>query len=260
MKPKLVIGNWKMNTTFEQAEELMDNIYESLHGVTLQSEVVLCPPFPYLELLSDYIEVEGGNFSAGAQNCAPFDDGAYTGEISAAMLSDLSVEYCIVGHSERRKYFNESNEMIHEKVKKLLQNQIIPVVCCGELLEERENNTHFEVVETQIKEALFSLPKSEFETVVIAYEPVWAIGTGLTATPQQAEEMHQFIRSLIEKKFGAETAFGSYILYGGSCNAGNALEIFSQPNVDGGLIGSASLKANDFCDIVFAAETVLKEN
>ncbi len=150
--------------------------------------------------------------------------------------------------------------MILQKVQLLLENGIVPIVCCGEQLEDRENNQHFEVVETQIKEALFSLEKNDFQTVIIAYEPVWAIGTGLTATPQQAEEMHAFIRNLIEKKYGAEVAYNSYIIYGGSCNAANALELFSQPNVDGGLIGGASLKAKDFCDIVFAAETVLKEN
>ncbi len=260
MKPKLVIGNWKMNTAFEEAEALMDDIFEALKEISLQTEVVVCPPFPYLELLADYTEQEGIRYSAGAQNCSQFSDGAFTGEISAAMLADLGVEYCIIGHSERRKYFHETSETILEKIKRLHENEIVPVVCCGEQIEDRNGNRHFEVIENQIKEALFSLPKEDFQSVIIAYEPVWAIGTGLTATPEQAEEMHHFIRTLIEKKYGQEVAYGSYILYGGSCNAQNALELFSQPNVDGGLIGGASLKATDFCEIIFAAETTMKEN
>lgn len=258
MKPKLVIGNWKMNKSFDAAEDLISDIQDAIEDWNLQTAVVLCPPFPYLELATDH--ADESNFEIGAQNCSEFDNGAYTGEISASMLADMGVEFCIVGHSERRKYFNETDESLTKKVDKLLKQNMIPVFCCGEVIDERKAGDHFKVVEKQISASLFHLPKEHFERVVIAYEPVWAIGTGETATPQQAEEMHQFIRNLVEKKYGAETAYNTYILYGGSCNAKNALELFSQQNVDGGLIGGASLNAEEFIPIIEAAETVLKEN
>ncbi|MDR1758419.1 MAG: triose-phosphate isomerase [Bacteroidales bacterium] len=258
MKDKLVIGNWKMNKNFEEAEELLEDIAEALEDWVLRSTVVLCPPFPYLEMATDYAD-ESGHFACGAQNCAEFEDGAYTGEVSAKMLHDVGVQFCIVGHSERRKYFGESSENLSKKVNLLLENDIIPVFCCGELQNEREHGKQFDVVSAQIKEALFHLTAEQFEHVVIAYEPVWAIGTGLTASPKQAEEMHAFIRTLAEKQYGTEIAYNLHILYGGSCNAQNALELFMQPNVDGGLIGGASLKANDFLAIIEAAETVGKE-
>ena len=260
MKPKMVIGNWKMNKSFEEADDLIVAISERIEGLKLETGVVLCPPFLYLELATDHAQDAELAFTIGAQNCSEFKNGAVTGEISAEMLAHLDVEFCIVGHSERRKFFNESNETIAKKVDILLENQRIPVVCCGEVIEERKANRHFEVVEKQITETLFHLSSKDFESVVIAYEPVWAIGTGETATPEQAEEMHAFIRQLVEKKYGTEIAFSIYILYGGSCNAQNALELFSQFNVDGGLIGGASLKANDFIAIIEAAETVIKEN
>ena len=258
MKPKLVIGNWKMNKSFEEAEDLISDIQDKLDSWTLQTAVVICPPFPYLELATDH--ADESDFEVGAQNCCEFENGAFTGEISASMLAQLDVSFCIVGHSERRKYFHESNECIAKKIDQLLKQNLIPVFCCGELLEERKAGNHFAVVEKQVYESLFHLPKEHFEQVVIAYEPVWAIGTGETATPEQAQEMHYFIRSLIEKKFGTETAYNTYILYGGSCNAKNALELFSQPDVDGGLIGGASLKSEEFISIIEAAETVLKED
>jgi len=247
-----------MNKSFEEADDLIIAIGEQLAGLTLETGVVLCPPFLYLELATD--QAEEAEFTVGAQNCSEYKNGAVTGEISAEMLAKLEVEFCIVGHSERRKFFNESNQTIAIKTDLLLENQIIPVVCCGEVIDERKDGRHFEVVEKQIKESLFHLPKTDFESVVIAYEPVWAIGTGETATPEQAEEMHAFIRQLIEKKYGTETAYAAYILYGGSCNAKNALDLFLQPNVDGGLIGGASLKAEDFVAIIEAAETAIKEN
>lgn len=258
MKSKLVIGNWKMNMSFETAEELADAIQESIAEINLQTEVALCPPFPFLELITDY--ADEANFSAGAQNCSQFANGAYTGEVSAEMLASLGVDFCIVGHSERRKYFNESNEVIAQKIDRLTEHQIIPVVCCGEQLEEREAGKQFEVVEKQITETLFHLSRNDFEHVVIAYEPVWAIGTGKTATPEQAVEMHQFIRKLVEKKYGTEVAYNTYILYGGSCNAQNAIDLFSNEDIDGGLIGGASLKSGDFVAIIEAAETAVSEN
>ncbi|MDR2979439.1 MAG: triose-phosphate isomerase [Bacteroidales bacterium] len=258
MKPKVVIGNWKMNKSFDEAEDLISDIEDALDGLNINTLVVLSPPYLYLELTTDH--AAEANFECAAQNCSQFKNGAYTGEISANMLADLDVEFCIIGHSERRKYFGETNAILAEKVNRLTEVDMIPVYCCGEVVEERKAGTHFEVVEKQIKEGLFHLSPEAFERVIIAYEPVWAIGTGLTATPQQAEEMHLFIRSLVEKKYGTEIAYNLHIIYGGSCNPSNALELFSQPNVDGGLIGGASLKAEDFVEIVEAAETVGKEN
>jgi triosephosphate isomerase len=258
MKPKMVIGNWKMNKSFEEADDLIIAIGEQIAGLRLETGVVLCPPFVYLELATD--QAQEAEFTVGAQNCSEYKNGAVTGEISAEMLAQLGIEFCIVGHSERRRYFQESNQTIAKKINILLENQLIPIVCCGEMIEERKADHHFEVVEKQIKESLFHLSKENFESVVIAYEPVWAIGTGETATPEQAEEMHAFIRQLIEKKYGTEISYSAYILYGGSCNAQNALNIFTQPNVDGGLIGSASLESNEFVSIIEAAETAIKEN
>ena len=247
-----------MNLSFEEADDLTIAIQEAIADYNLQTEVVICPPLPYLELVTDL--AEESNFYAGAQNCSQFDNGAYTGEVSAKMLASLGVEFCIVGHSERRKYFNESNEVIAQKVDRLMEQQLIPVVCCGETLEERKAGKHFEVVEKQVKETLFHLKKEDFEHAVIAYEPVWAIGTGETATPAQAVEMHKFIRGLVEKKYGTEIAYNTYILYGGSCNAKNAIDLFANEDIDGGLIGGASLKSGDFVTIIEAAETTTKEN
>ena len=247
-----------MNLTFEEADDLTIAIQEAIADYNLQTEVVICPPLPYLELVTDL--AEESNFYAGAQNCSQFDNGAYTGEVSAKMLASLGVEFCIVGHSERRKYFNETNEVIAQKVDRLMEQQLIPVVCCGETLEERKAGKHFDVVEKQVKETLFHLKKEDFEHVVIASEPVWAIGTGETATPAQAVEMHKFIRSLVEKKYGTEIAYNTYILYGGSCNAKNAIELLANEDIDGGLIGGASLKSGDFVTIIEAAETTTKEN
>jgi len=190
------------------------------------------------------------NFSVGAQNCSNHEVGAYTGEISAAMLKSLDVQYCIIGHSERRKYFKETHEELAEKVNLLLDNSINPIFCCGEVLEERESEKHFDIVKGQISDSLFKLNKEELLNVVIAYEPVWAIGTGKTATSDQAQEMHAFIRGLLSEKYGEDIANEISILYGGSCNAKNAKELFSQKDVDGGLIGGAALKAEDFLAII----------
>lgn len=259
MKPKMIIGNWKSNQSFDEAEELISGIQDALDDFDLNTMVVLCPPFPYLELCTDHAD-ESDRFECGAQNCSPFKNGAYTGEVSAEMLASLDVEFCIVGHSERRQYFGEINAMIAEKINRLLEVGLIPVFCCGESKDERTANEHFQVIEKQLNESLFHLPKELMERVVIAYEPIWAIGTGLTATPQQAEEIHHFIRGLIEKKYGTELSYNQYILYGGSCNAKNALDLMTQPNIDGGLIGGASLNVEDFTAIIEAAETVIKDN
>lgn len=248
MRRNIVAGNWKMNLSFELADDLVNDIAEKLDSVELNADVVICPPFPYLELTSDL--AQESNFFAGAQNVASFDNGAYTGEVSSKMLASMNVDYCIVGHSERRKYFNETNQEIATKITKLLKDDIKPIFCLGEVLEEREAGKHFEVVQKQLEESLFNLTSQEILNVVIAYEPVWAIGTGKTATSLQAQEMHAFIRSLLDKKYGNEVAEEISILYGGSCNAKNAKELFANKDVDGGLIGGASLKAEDFLAII----------
>lgn len=260
MKPKIVIGNWKMNKNFDEAEELISTIEEKLEDYNLETEVVLCPPLVYAELVTDHASQEGSQFYAGVQNVSEYENGAYTGEVSAEMLAGMDVSFCIVGHSERRKYFGETNAIVLKKMLRLLANDIVPVMCCGESLEERKSGNHFDVVKRQIEESIYELTPEQMERTMIAYEPIWAIGTGETATPAQAQEMLAFIRSLVEKKFGTQMAIDTYILYGGSCNAKNALELFSQQDVDGGLIGGASLKADDFIQIIEAGETVLKDN
>ncbi len=260
MKPKIVIGNWKMNKNFDEAEELICQIEDKLENYNYATEVVLCPPILYAELVTDHANDDGASFYAGLQNVSEYTDGAYTGEVSASMMANMDVSFCIVGHSERRKYFGETNAIVLSKMQRLLEQDIVPVMCCGETLEERNTGTHFSLVQQQIEETLYRLTPVQMEHTMIAYEPIWAIGTGITATPVQAQEMLAFIRSLIEKKFGTEMAIGTYILYGGSCNATNALELFSQQDVDGGLIGGASLKADDFVKIIEAAETAINEN
>lgn len=260
MKPKIVIGNWKMNKNFDEAEELISTIEEKLEDYNLETEVVLCPPMVYAELITDHASQEGSQFYAGVQNVSEYENGAYTGEVSAEMLAGMDVSFCIVGHSERRKYFGETNAIVLKKMLRLLANDIVPVMCCGESLEERKSGNHFDVVKKQIEESIYELTPEQMERTMIAYEPIWAIGTGETATPAQAQEMLAFIRSLVEKKFGTQMAIDTYILYGGSCNAKNALELFSQQDVDGGLIGGASLKADDFIQIIEAGETVIKDN
>jgi triosephosphate isomerase len=212
--------------------------------------VIVCPPFPYLEMTSDYSD--DSYFMVGAQNVSDQESGAYTGEVSAAMLESMEIDYCIVGHSERRAYYGETDEIVARKVDQLLKHNLRPIVCCGEVLEEREGNRQFDVVKKQITDGLFHLSADEFSNVVIAYEPVWAIGTGKTATPDQAQEMHAFIRNLIAEKYGDEVAENTSILYGGSCKPGNAKELFANKDVDGGLIGGASLKADDFLAIATA--------
>jgi triosephosphate isomerase len=249
MRTNIVAGNWKMNNTFKEADDLIFEIVKFLEENPQENaSVILCPPAVYLEMATDHA-FESEVF-IGAQNMSNFESGAYTGEISAKMLASIGVEYCIIGHSERRKYFNESNEMLAEKVTLALKHEIVPIFCCGELLPEREAGNHFSVVQSQLKESLFMLNKGDFANIVIAYEPVWAIGTGVTATSEQAQEMHKYIRGLIAKKYDAETAENTTILYGGSCNAQNASDLFANPDVDGGLIGGASLKASYFIKIV----------
>lgn len=248
MRKKIVAGNWKMNKTFNEAEDLLFDIADLLKSNRPEDvEILVCPPAIYLELSADIAHENG--FSCGAQNLSQHEAGAYTGEISAAMIASTGAKYVIVGHSERRTYFGEDDVLLAAKVSQALKHELIPVYCCGEVLSEREAETHFNVVGEQIKKALFHLTAEEFARVVIAYEPVWAIGTGRTASPAQAQEMHAYIRKVLADKFGEAAAEETTILYGGSCNAANAAELFANPDVDGGLIGGASLKAEDFVKI-----------
>ena len=241
-----------MNKTFNEADDLVNELMEKLESTELDPNtlVIVCPPFPYLDMTSDYSD--DSYFMVGAQNVGDQESGAYTGEVSAAMLESMEIDYCIVGHSERRAYYGETDEIVARKVDQLLKHNLRPIVCCGEVLEEREGNRQFDVVKKQITDGLFHLSADEFSNVVIAYEPVWAIGTGKTATPDQAQEMHAFIRNLIAEKYGDEVAENTSILYGGSCKPGNAKELFANKDVDGGLIGGASLKADDFLAIATA--------
>jgi triosephosphate isomerase len=252
MRKHIVAGNWKMNKTFSEADDLVSAIMDKLEQVTLDqnTRLIICPPFPYLEMVSDY--GDDSYFAVGAQNVSDQEEGAYTGEVSAKMLESMELDYCIVGHSERRAYYHETDAIVAAKVNQLLAHGIRPIVCCGEVLEERESNKQLEVVKKQITDGLFHLSAEQFADIVIAYEPVWAIGTGKTATPEQAQEMHAFIRSLIAEKYGKEVADETSILYGGSCKPSNAKELFANPDVDGGLIGGASLKADDFIAIAEA--------
>jgi len=249
MRRKIVAGNWKMNKTFEEAEELLFGIAEELNTARPEDvDVVVFPPALFLELAND-VGTEN-DFFCGVQNISEHESGAYTGEISAAMVSSAGASHVILGHSERRTYYGETDLIIAKKITQALKNGLIPVYCCGEVLAERESEKHFEVVEKQLTEALFNLSETDFSEVVVAYEPVWAIGTGRTASPEQAQEMHAFIRKVLAGKFGEDAASETSILYGGSCNAANARELFANPDVDGGLIGGASLKAADFAKII----------
>ena len=249
MRKKIVAGNWKMNKNFFEAEELIAEIADALDEMELNNtEVVICPPFVYLEMATDI--AEESRIRVGAQNVNDNEGGAYTGEISAVMLKSIEVDYCIIGHSERRKYFSEDHPFLGRKVDAVLNHDVQPIFCCGEALSEREAGKHFDVVKTQLEESLFHLSPEKFLRAVIAYEPVWAIGTGVNATPEQAQEMHRYIRELIAERYNPNVADETSILYGGSCNANNAGELFSQPDVDGGLIGGASLKADEFIQII----------
>lgn len=248
MRRNIVAGNWKSNELFDQADELITDIAEGLREFdNTDVDVIVCPPFPYLELVGD--AAEDVEFFVGAQNVSKFDNGAYTGEVSAQMLQSMNIDYCIIGHSERRKYFYETNADVAQKADKLLAADITPIVCVGEQLEDREAGKHFDVIRTQVSEGLFHLSADDIQKVIIAYEPVWAIGTGKTATKEQAQEVHAFIRGLLAEKYSDDVAQEISILYGGSCNAKNARDLFAQTDVDGGLIGGAALKAADFIEI-----------
>lgn len=250
MRKKIVAGNWKMNKTLPEAQQLVSEVVNMVKDeVRSDVQVVLCPPFVSLYAAGKLIESQG-NIALGAQNCYHKTSGAFTGEVSVDMLKSVGVQYVIIGHSERRMYFNETNAQLAEKINLLLAQQLIPIFCCGESLEQREKGIHLDFVRQQLTESLFHLDTTQLEKIVIAYEPIWAIGTGKTATSAQAQEMHAILRQHLASKYGQQTAGNVSILYGGSANPGNARELFACPDVDGGLIGGASLKSRDFTDII----------
>ncbi|MEA4917650.1 triose-phosphate isomerase [Proteiniphilum sp.] len=250
MRKNIVAGNWKMNKNLQEGVELAKELNEALKNKSVNCDVVIGTPF--IHLASVVSSIDTNKIGVAAQNCADKGSGAYTGEVSAAMVASTGAGYVILGHSERRAYYHETPEILKEKVKLALANELTPIFCIGEVLEEREANKHFEVVKSQIEESLFELSTEDFAKIVLAYEPVWAIGTGKTATADQAQEIHAFIRKTVAKKYGEDIADNTSILYGGSCNAGNAKELFSNPDVDGGLIGGASLGVDKFMPIIEA--------
>jgi len=253
MRQKIVAGNWKMNKTREEGLSLVSELTNMIRDEVRGSvQVVLCPPFLHLTAVGKLTE-SYDNVALGAQNCHQKASGAYTGEISAAMLKSAGVQYVILGHSERRQYFGESNALLKEKVDIALETGLTPIFCCGESLEQREAGIHMDFVRGQLTESLFHLGNEQLRRIVIAYEPIWAIGTGKTASNAQAQEMHAALRAHLTTQYGAGVAGEIRILYGGSVNAGNAAELFASPDVDGGLVGGASLKSREFTDIVKAA-------
>jgi triosephosphate isomerase (TIM) len=247
MRKQIVAGNWKMNTDLASATELVKEVVDKLGR--LKGEVIFGVPYVYLHAVSKLIKNKK-NVHIAAQNMHYEESGAFTGEISAKMLKSIDVSHVILGHSERRQHFGETNEIIAKKVNKALEHNLTPIFCCGEPLKIREAERHVGHVHKQIKQGLFHLTPDKLSSVIIAYEPVWAIGTGLTATSEQAQEMHESIRRMIGRSYGPSIADQMPILYGGSCNPTNAQEIFSKPDVDGGLIGGASLKSSDFLKII----------
>ncbi|MGI4728433.1 MAG: triose-phosphate isomerase [Janthinobacterium lividum] len=252
MRQKIVAGNWKMNLEYNEGLSIFSEVINMVNDeVTSLQTAIVCCPYTYLHSLAQLVKGHS-KISVGAQNCHQEEAGAFTGEISAKMIRSVGAQYVILGHSERRQYFGENNQLLAQKTDVVLSNSLKPIFCIGETLEERESDHFFEVIKSQLSEGLFHLQQAQFAQVVIAYEPVWAIGTGKTASAAQAQEIHAFIRQEIAAKYGQKTADETTILYGGSCNTKNAQELFSQPDIDGGLIGGASLKSRDFVDIIKA--------
>ena len=243
---KIVAGNWKMNTTVEEGNKLAAEVVELSKSLPEDVELIIAPPFTHLTEVSKI--TKDSRVALSSQNSADMESGAYTGEVSAKMLNSLGAQYAILGHSERRQYYGEAAEVLQRKIDLLFTNNIVPIYCVGETLEQRESGEYKEVIRKQIEEVVFHLYTENFEKLIVAYEPVWAIGTGLTASADQAEEIHAYIREVLHVKFGA-SAKNTPILYGGSCKVSNATELFSKPNVNGGLIGGASLNAAEFVGI-----------
>jgi triosephosphate isomerase (TIM) len=253
MRKQIAAANWKMNLTYQQGEKLLDDILGAEIELQQHQFAIFAVPYPYLLMARSEVEEEfNSNYKVAAQNCHHQKSGAYTGEVSAEMLHSMNINYCIIGHSERREYNAEDNAMLAAKVNLCLEHFITPVFCCGEPLAVREAGTQNDYVALQLKESLFHLTPDKIKTIIIAYEPIWAIGTGKTASTEQAQEMHRYLRSVIAGQYGEQVADEIPILYGGSVKAGNAKELFSCPDVDGGLVGGASLVADDFIAIIKA--------
>ena len=249
MRKKIVAGNWKMNLKLEEGIDLAKSINDKLSANKPSDvDVIICTPFTHIYPVTELIDK--AMIKTGAQNCSDKESGAYTGEISASMIKSAGADYVIIGHSERRSYFKESDEVLAKKVVTALGNGLKVIFCIGESLEQRNSSKHFDVVREQLEKGIFGLSEDDFSGIIIAYEPVWAIGTGVTASSDQAQEMHYYIRKLIAGEYNNELAEDKCLLYGGSCNAGNAAELFSMNDVDGGLIGGASLKPDDFVSII----------
>jgi triosephosphate isomerase (TIM) len=251
MRKQIAAANWKMNLTWPQGQALLNDLLAQAHQLGDGREVVFGVPFPYLQAVKAQLANRPG-FLVAAQNCYHHKSGAYTGEVSAEMLQSIGVDYVIIGHSERREYFGESNAVLADKVNLCLANGLRPIFCCGEPLSVREANGQNELVAQQLRESLYHLSAAQITGFAIAYEPIWAIGTGKTATSEQAQEMHAHIRAMLAAQYGATVADSISILYGGSVKAGNAAELFGQPDVDGGLVGGASLVASEFTAIIQA--------
>lgn len=251
MRKQIAAANWKMNLSYQQAEKLLDEVLAAPLKLAPDHQVIFAVPFPYLIMANSEVAEEPG-FAIAAQNCSDKQSGAYTGEVSAEMLHSVNIKYCVVGHSERREYYFETNKQLAEKVNLCLQHGITPLFCCGEPLRIREEGNQNAFVQQQLEESLFHLSPEQLRGIIIAYEPIWAIGTGRTASTEQAQEMHAHLRSVLESKYGAEIAGEVPILYGGSVKAANARELFHAPDVDGGLVGGASLVAADFIQIIKA--------
>ncbi len=250
MRKKIVAGNWKMNTNLQDGVALAKEVNQALKSVKANCGVIIAVPQTHLASIAAVID--SALLGLGAENCADRPSGAYTGEVSASMVASTGAQYVILGHSERRQYYGETSEILKAKVALALENGLTPIFCIGEVLAQREDGSYLDVVKTQIEEALFGLSAEDFGKLILAYEPVWAIGTGKTATADQAQEMHAFIRGVIAKKYGSAVAEDCTILYGGSCKPSNAKELFAKPDVDGGLIGGASLQCDSFMGIVTA--------
>jgi triosephosphate isomerase (TIM) len=251
MRKQIAAANWKMNLTYSQGEKLIEDIIALPHELKENQSAVFAVPFPYLNMAQQKLGSHKNVFVA-AQNCSNKKNGAFTGEVGVEMLQSLNIQYVIIGHSERREYYNETHALLAEKLNILLENKMHPIFCCGEPLQIREAGTQNDYVQKQLEESLYHLSAEQLQQTVIAYEPIWAIGTGKTASSEQAQEMHAFIRSSLSKKYGQEIADTISILYGGSVKGNNAKELFSQPDVDGGLVGGASLIAEEFVAIINA--------
>ena len=249
MRKNIVAGNWKMNTTLQEGVALAKKVNELVKGDEKAYVILGCP---FIHMTEVVHTIDSSKIGVSAQNCSSEKNGAYTGEISAEMIKSTGAGYVIIGHSERRAYYSETDETLKQKVDRAIEQNLHVIFCCGEVLKERENKNHFSIVKQQLEKTIFQLDEEKFSRIIIAYEPVWAIGTGLTATPEQAQEMHLYIRNLIKTRYSAPVAENTSILYGGSCKPSNAKSLFSNPDVDGGLIGGASLNARDFYDIVTA--------